>query len=88
MGNGACQSSQNCVAAWFPSVSCILNRASVIHMFLKKTRKVDEAANFVFVQLIKQEPGVYDKRHPGYAKDVKTDLTWEEFIMRRSLDTG
>jgi hypothetical protein len=27
-------------------------------------RKVDEAANFVLVQLIEQEPGIYDKRHP------------------------
>jgi hypothetical protein len=24
-------------------------------------RKVDEAPNFVFVQLIEQEPGIYDK---------------------------
>jgi hypothetical protein len=31
-------------------------------------RKVDEAANFVSVQLTEQEPGVYDKRHPDYVK--------------------
>jgi hypothetical protein len=31
---------------------------SVIHLFLKKAWKVDEAANFVFVQLIEQEPGI------------------------------
>jgi hypothetical protein len=40
-------------------------------------RKVDEAANFVFVQLIEQEPGIYDKRHPDYARQDKTDLAWE-----------
>jgi hypothetical protein len=34
-------------------------------------RKVDEAANFVFVQLIVQEPGIYDKRHPDYARQDK-----------------
>jgi hypothetical protein len=37
-------------------------------------RKVDEAANFVFVQLIEQEPGIYDKRHPDYARQDKIDL--------------
>jgi hypothetical protein len=26
-------------------------------------RKVDEAANFVSLQLIEQEPGIYDKCH-------------------------
>jgi hypothetical protein len=40
-------------------------------------RKVDEAANFVFVQLIKKEPGIYDKRHPDYARGDKIDLAWE-----------
>jgi hypothetical protein len=34
-------------------------------------RKVDEAANFVFMQLIKLEPGIYDKRHPDCAKLTK-----------------
>jgi hypothetical protein len=32
-------------------------------------RKVDEAANFVLVQLT--EPGIYDKRHPDYARRDK-----------------
>jgi hypothetical protein len=27
----------------------------------------DEAANFVYVQLTEQEPGIYDKCHPDYA---------------------
>jgi hypothetical protein len=31
-------------------------------------RKVDEADNFVFVPLIEQEPRIYDKRHPDYAR--------------------
>jgi hypothetical protein len=31
-------------------------------------RKVDEAANFVFVQLLEEEPGIYDKCHPEYAR--------------------
>jgi hypothetical protein len=35
-------------------------------------RKVDEAAaNFVFVQLIVQKPGIYDKRHPDYTRQDK-----------------
>jgi hypothetical protein len=39
-------------------------------------RKVDETANFV-VQLIQQEPGIYNKRHPDYARRDKIDLAWE-----------
>jgi hypothetical protein len=46
-------------------------------LFLKLAGKVDEAANFVFVQLIEQEPGIYDKRHPDYASQNKIDLAWE-----------
>jgi hypothetical protein len=34
-------------------------------------RKVDEAANFVFVQLIEQKPGIYEKYHPHYARQGK-----------------
>jgi hypothetical protein len=47
-------------------------------------RKVDEAANFVFVQLIEQEPGIYDKCHPEYARRRGEKLIWlgKEFIMR------
>jgi inosine/xanthosine triphosphate pyrophosphatase family protein len=40
-------------------------------------RKVDDAANFVFVQLIEQEPGIYDKRYQDYARQDKIDLVWE-----------
>jgi hypothetical protein len=60
----------------------------VIHLFLTIVRKVDEAANFVFVQLTEQESGIYDKRHPDYARRDKTDFAWEEFLMRMSLDPG
>jgi hypothetical protein len=37
-------------------------------------RNVDKAANFVFVQLIEQDPGIYDKRHPNYARQDK--IVW------------
>jgi hypothetical protein len=40
-------------------------------------RRVDEAANFVFVHLIEQEPGIYDKCHADYATQDKIDLAWE-----------
>jgi hypothetical protein len=49
----------------------------VIHLFLSIARKVDEAANFVSVQLIEQEPGIYDKCHSNYARQDKIDLTLE-----------
>jgi hypothetical protein len=60
----------------------------VIHLLLYMARKFDEAANSVFVQLIAQEPGIYDKRHADCARRVKIDLLWERFLMRRSLDPG
>jgi hypothetical protein len=50
-------------------------------------RKVDEVANFVFVQLIKQEPGIYDKSHPDYARRDKRDLAWER-ISREMNESG
>jgi hypothetical protein len=37
-------------------------------------RKFDEAANFVFVQLIEQEPDIYGKSHPDYARQDKIEL--------------
>jgi hypothetical protein len=40
-------------------------------------QKVDEAADFVFVQLVEQEPGLYDKSHPYYTRRDKIDLVWE-----------
>jgi hypothetical protein len=51
-------------------------------------RKVDEAVNFVFVQLIEQEPGIYEKRHPDYARrDKIRDLTWER-IFHEMKESG
>jgi hypothetical protein len=43
-------------------------------------RKFDEAAKFVFVQLIEQEPGIYDKCHADYSRRDKTDLAWERIF--------
>jgi hypothetical protein len=54
----------------------------VIHLFVKMTRKVDEAPNFVFVQLTEQEPAVYDKRHADYARRDKIGLAWERISHR------
>jgi hypothetical protein len=50
-------------------------------------RKVDEAANFVFVQLIEKEPGIYNKRHPDYARRDKGDLPWER-ISHEMKESG
>jgi hypothetical protein len=37
-------------------------------------QKVDEAANFVFVHLIEQEPCIYGKCHAEYVRTDKIDL--------------
>jgi hypothetical protein len=50
-------------------------------------RKVDEAANFVFVQLIEQEPGIYDKCHEHSARRNKTDFAWER-IFHEMKESG
>jgi hypothetical protein len=50
-------------------------------------RKVDEAADFISVQLIEQEPGIYDKRHPDYARQDKIDLAWET-ISQETKESG
>jgi hypothetical protein len=44
-------------------------------------RKVGEAASFVFVQLIEQELGIYDKRNPDYARRDKVDLAWKKILI-------
>jgi hypothetical protein len=56
-------------------------------MFLWMARKVDEAANFVSVQLIEQEPGIYDKCHADYARQDKIDVAWER-ISRETKESG
>jgi hypothetical protein len=50
-------------------------------------RKVDEAANFVFVQLIEKELGIYDKRYPDSARKDKIDLAWER-ISDETKESG
>jgi hypothetical protein len=40
----------------------------VTDSFVKLAWKVDEAANFVSVQLTEQELGIYDNRHPEGTK--------------------
>jgi hypothetical protein len=40
-------------------------------------RKVDEADDFVFVQLFDQEPGIYDKCHADCARQDEINLAWE-----------
>jgi hypothetical protein len=40
-------------------------------------RKVDNTASFVFMHLIEQESGIYDKSHADYARQDKIDLAWE-----------
>jgi hypothetical protein len=62
-------------------MSAILQRASVIHLFLKMARKVGEAAKFVFAHFIEQGPGIYDKHHPYYARQDKIDLDWKKILM-------
>jgi hypothetical protein len=48
---------------------------------------VDEAANFVFVQLTEQELGIYDKCHANYARRDKINLAWER-ISHETKDPG
>jgi hypothetical protein len=55
--------------------------------FVKMARKVDEAANFVLVQLIVIEPGIYDKSHPDYARRNKIYLAWE-WISHETKESG
>jgi hypothetical protein len=50
-------------------------------------RKVDEDANFVFMQLTEQEPGIYNKRHQDCARQDKIDLAWER-ISHETKESG
>jgi hypothetical protein len=50
-------------------------------------QKVDEAAYFVFVQLIEQDLGIYYKRHSDYAKQDKIDLAWQR-ISHKTKESG
>jgi hypothetical protein len=59
----------------------------MIHLFLSIARKVDEVANFVFVQLTEKEPGICDKCHADYARQDKIDLAWER-ISKETKESG
>jgi hypothetical protein len=58
----------------------------VIRLFLKMGRKVDEGANFIFVQIIEQEPAIYDKRHADNARWDNIGLAWERISHRMESD--
>jgi hypothetical protein len=45
-------------------------------------RNVDEAASFVFGQLIEQEPSRYDKCHPTMLGGTKEIWLGREFLKR------
>jgi hypothetical protein len=57
------------------------------NLLLTMARKVDEAVNFVLVQLIEEEPGMYDKRHPDYARQANVDLACEK-ISQEMKESG
>jgi hypothetical protein len=59
----------------------------MINLFLKMARKAEEADNFVFVQLIEQELGIYHKLHSDYARQDQIDLAWER-ISHETKDSG
>jgi hypothetical protein len=50
-------------------------------------RKVDEAANFVSVQLAEQKPGMCDKCHADYDRRDKIYLAWER-ISHEMKESG
>jgi hypothetical protein len=50
--------------------------------------KVDDAANFVFVQLNEQEPGIYDKCNADCARRGKIDLVAWGRIFRETKESG
>jgi hypothetical protein len=47
----------------------------------------NEAADFVLVQLIEKEPGIYDKHHPDCDGQDKIDLAWER-ISHETKESG
>jgi hypothetical protein len=52
-------------------------------------RKLNEAANFVFVQLIEEEPGMYGSATQTVLSRSKYVCLGKEFLMRlMSLDPG
>jgi hypothetical protein len=51
------------------------------------TPKVNKTPDFVFMQLIEHEPGIYDKCHPDYAGQDKIDLGCER-ISHEMKESG
>jgi hypothetical protein len=51
------------------------------------TQNVAEVADFVFMQLNEQKPGIYDSCHPDCATWDKIDLVWEE-ISHETKESG
>jgi hypothetical protein len=62
-------------------------RASVIHLFLFIARKVDEAANFVFIQFIDQEPGIVYMTNATQTMLGRTKEIWlgKKFLLRQGV---
>jgi hypothetical protein len=54
----------------------------MIHLFVKMARKADEAFSIVFVQLTEQQPSIYNKSHPDYARRDKVDLASEKMYHK------
>jgi hypothetical protein len=53
------------------------NTRQLFICYLSCHGRLTEVANFVFVRLIEQESGMYDKRHADYTRQDNIDLTWE-----------
>jgi hypothetical protein len=56
------------------SVCCELSSRPVVQLTMEK--KYLEEINILCVQLIQQEPCLYDKSSPDYSTRDKTDLAW------------
>jgi hypothetical protein len=65
---------------FFSRVGCLVSCLSVIYGVVQTVRKVDEASNSAFVQLIEPEPGL--KIHSDYAWSDKVDLVWERILHK------
>jgi hypothetical protein len=48
-------------------------------------RKFVEAATFIFLQVIEQKPGIYEKCLPDCARRDKIDLAREKYLKRSRI---
>lgn len=60
---------------FFSRVGRLVSCLCVIYCIVQTVRKIDEASNSAFVQLVEQEPGL--KIHSDYAWWDKVDLVWQ-----------